>query len=174
MQVVRFSMKKLLALAAVAFVLGAVPVWADQGDAKDMTNFQVKTDVLPSCKFTAQNDVNFGSLDVYQFGAKLALGSITVLCTKSGSYSIELDNGVNPNGSGGRQMASGVAAIPYELYQDEQSTKVWKSGQDALGFVGTGLREEKVVYGVLSWTEDMLPNSPVGSYSDLITATVNF
>ena len=170
MQITRFSTKKLLALAAVLGVLGAMPVFA----GTDSSNFQVKTDVVPSCKFTVANDVDFGSLDVYGFGTKMAIGSVSVLCTKSGSYTSELDNGVNPTGSGGRQMASGAAVIPYELYQDEQSTKVWKSGQDALGFVGTGLREEKVVYGVLSWTEDMLPNSPVGSYSDLITATVNF
>jgi spore coat protein U-like protein len=71
-------------------------------------------------------------------------------------------------------MASGAAVIPYELYQDEQTTKIWKTGTDALAFVGSGLREEKIVYGVLTWTEDMLPSAPVGSYSDLVTATVNF
>ena len=171
----QLSMRKLLALVAIMFVLlGAGPVWADQADGKDTDNFQVKTDVLSSCKFTAQNDVNFGSLDVYEFGTKLAMGSISILCTKGGSYTVDLDNGVNPDGSGGRQMASGAAVIPYELYKDDQTTAVWKSGTDALAFVGTGLREEKIVYGVLSWTEDMLPNAPVGPYSDLITATVNF
>lgn len=170
MQITRFSTKKLLALAAVLGVLGAMPVFA----GTDSSNFQVKTDVVPSCKFTVANDVDFGSLDVYGFGTKMAIGSVSVLCTKSGSYTIELDNGVNPTGSGGRQMASGAAVIPYELYQDEQTTKIWKTGTDALAFVGSGLREEKIVYGVLTWTEDMLPSAPVGSYSDLVTATVNF
>lgn len=174
MQKTRPPMKKLLAplLLAVALAMaqGATPAFA--GTAQD--TFQVTASVVPSCRFTTAVDVNFGDLDVYGFGTKLANGSVSVLCTKAGSYTIELDNGVNPDGSGNRQMANGTAVLPYELYQDQATTKVWKSGNDALAFAGDGLIDAMTVYGVLVWTQDMLPNAPVGSYADTVTATVNY
>jgi spore coat protein U-like protein len=164
-------MKKRLAVALIAMLLGAGPAVA----GSDPEDFTVEVSVVPSCTITAALDIQFLPLDVYGFGNQLAQGKIIVLCTKSGSYSIELDAGVNPDLNGGRQMSDGgLSAIPYWLYQDAGTTQEWKTGVDALTFVGTGYREEKTVYAVLTWTEDMLPFAPVGSYSDLVTATVNF
>ena len=174
MQKPRSPMKKLripllVALAAV-LALGAVPAVA----GTDQNTFQVTASVVPSCRFTTSVDLDFGELDVYGFGTKLANGSVSVLCTKNGSYTIALDNGVTPDGSGNRQMANGTAVLPYEIYQDQATTSVWKDGANALAFTGDGLVDSQTVYGVLVWTQDMLPNAPVGSYQDTVTATVSY
>ena len=167
----RHSMKPLRALMALMSMLVAVPACADS----DPDDFQVTVSVVPSCKFIIAVDVAFGNLDVYGFGTKTAFGNLKVLCTKAGAYTIDLNDGLTPDLSGNRQMSDGgISVIPYELYRDENTTQVWKSGVDTLAFTGSGLREEKRIYGVLTWTEEMLPNAPVGNYADTVTATVNF
>lgn len=166
----REHMKKLLVLAVLALVLGAVPVFA-AGD-----NFQVEVNVVPSCVFTLTNDINFGNLDVTSFGTKTGLGSVTILCTSGQLYQVALDNGQQPDGSGGRQMSDGgIDVLPYELYQEAwPTTKIWKSGTDAMAYNATGNRDTFTVYGVLSWLESMLPTTPVGTYLDMVTATYSW
>jgi spore coat protein U-like protein len=134
-------MKKLLVLAVLALVLGAVPVFA-AGD-----NFQVEVNVVPSCVFTLTNDINFGNLDVTSFGTKTGLGSVTILCTSGQLYQVALDNGQQPDGSGGRQMSDGgIDVLPYELYQEAwPTTKIWKSGTDAMAYNATGNRDTSTV-----------------------------
>ncbi len=170
----RSFMKRLfpliLLVLALAFALGSVPAFA----ASDQDTFLVTASVVPSCRFTTTTDVNFGNLDVYGFGTKAANGSVSVLCTNGGSYTVELDNGVNYDTSGNRYMANGPASLAYELYQDEATTKIWKTGTDALAFTGDGTVNTKQVYGVLVWTQDMLPNAPVGAYQDTIGALVSY
>jgi spore coat protein U-like protein len=170
----RNPMKKLLALAIVGLGLGvgmaAVPVFAAQD------TFQVEVNVVPSCVFTLTNDIDFGNLDVTSFGTKTGLGSITILCTSGQLYQIALDDGLQPDGSGGRQMSDGgIDVLPYELYQEAwPTTKIWKAGADAMAYNATGNRDTFTVYGVLSWLEDMLPTTPVGTYLDTVTATYSW
>jgi spore coat protein U-like protein len=89
---------------------------------------------------------------------------------------VGLDTGLHAAG-GSRFMSNGTDSLQYELYSDSAGGTVWpNSGTNLVGFgpfgsiasQGTGLSH--TVYGRIFQAQDV----SVGSYSDTITATVNF
>ncbi len=170
-------MKKILAVAVALglFALAAGPALA----GTDTTTFQVTANVVPSCKFTAATAMNFGSLDVpkAQAGTPIAAqNTISVLCTAGGSYSIDLNYGANPDPSNNRRMTDGASHyLGYDIFVDQAATQRWTAGAgNNQAFSGDGLVDSFTAYGQLPWNVSLLPNSPVGSYIDTVTATVNY
>jgi len=171
-------MKKLLAIAGLIGIVGlaAAPAFADQADGKDTTTFDVKANVEASCKFTAASAIDFGNLNVYNFGTQEKTGSLTILCTAGPSYRVELDNGSNVDGSQRRMKKSGSANyLAYGLFSDAAHLVAWGAGAtDDVDFTGDGDSKILTVYGQMDWSEALLPEAPTGSYLDTITATVLF
>ena len=170
-------MKKLLAIVGLIAIAGlaTAPAFADQADGKDTTTFEVKANVESSCKFTIASPVDFGALNVYNFGTQQKEGSVTVLCTSGPNYNIELDLGANASGSQRQMKKNGSAHfLAYDLFQNAAHDVTWGSGTDAQSFLGDGTRQVLTVYGQMNWAEGLLASAPVGSYLDVVTATVNF
>jgi spore coat protein U-like protein len=121
------------------------------------------------------NPVAFGSYDpiVAQASASLdGAGSVVIACTKGAVTTVALDAGANSS-AGARRLAAGSSYINYQLYSDSNRSTAW--GSDAGSTVAPGAAPSKAartltVYGRITGGQDV----PAGSYTDTITATINF
>lgn len=155
--------------------VGAMFVMASIGLASastDTTTFNVKVTITSTCDIhtTAATDVNFGTVSSTGTSIDQA-GSLTANCTPGTTYTIALDNGVNAL-AGQRRMINGTTNyVAYNLYQDTARTTVWGStdGTSTYAGTGTGANQAIPVYGRIPSA-----NSPAGSYTDTVTATVTY
>jgi spore coat protein U-like protein len=101
-------------------------------------------------------------------------GSVTVSCTKGTAITIALDAGANHTFAVGttRAMKTGTSDyMSYELYTDEPGGTVWNDTTSVVSWTSTGKASHSfTVFGRVPQGQDVAP----GSYSDTITATVNF
>lgn len=141
----------------------------------DSTTMNVKIVITAACNISSTNatDVDFGSVASTMTDVLGTAGSLTANCTKNTPYRIALDNGAN-YGSGSRQMKTtalgGTDVVAYALYQDAGRNTDWGSTSttDYPG-VGNGANQIIPVYGKVPSA-----NFPVGTYTDLVTATITY
>jgi spore coat protein U-like protein len=120
--------------------------------------------------------VAFGAYDPVVANAATDLngtGTLTVACTKGASATIDLGVGGNLLG-GSRRMTSGTDFLNYALYKDAARTQVWGTGM-AGGTTLTYNSASKAstnltVYGKVPQAQDVT----VGSYTDVVVATINY
>ena len=102
-----------------------------------------------------------------------ATGMVTVACTKGATATIGLGLGSNASGST-RRMTDGTSNfLTYEVYQDSSRSTAWgNSGADSLSPSAAPSKSTRdfTVYGRIPSNQDV----PAGSYTDTVTATVNF
>jgi spore coat protein U-like protein len=163
---IRTLIRPLLVLAALAVA----------GPAAAAT-LQVSASVGQNCTITAL-PVLVGSYDpiVANDTAPVAnaSGTLTVRCTKGTSYWVTLDNGTNFDGAAplfpGRSMKHDTLAeyLNYELYTDAGRTAVWNTSTAATA--GSRAPILLTVYARVPGGQDV----PEGTYTDTVTATVNF
>jgi spore coat protein U domain-containing protein, fimbrial subunit CupE1/2/3/6 len=139
------------------------------------TTFNVKLAITATCTINspAATDVDFLSHPSSDVNLTAA-GTLNVNCTNGSAYTIALDDGSNAGGGGvtARKMKSGATnTVPYQLYSNSARTTVWGSttGTNTVGGTGTGAVQALSVYGGVASA-----NFPVGSYTDLVTATVTY
>jgi spore coat protein U-like protein len=99
-------------------------------------------------------------------------GSVTITCTKGSAATIGLGLGSNALVSQMR-MANGTNFLNYALYQDAGRITLWgNSGAGLLSPVAAPSKAPRTftVYGRIPAGQDL----PAGTYSDTVTATVNF
>ncbi|MGR9046029.1 MAG: Csu type fimbrial protein [Gammaproteobacteria bacterium] len=123
--------------------------------------------------------VSFGVYDVFSPVANDSAGNIHVSCSDlllvGVSYEILLSTGGGSYAS--RSMASGIHTLGYNLYTDINRTTVWGDGS-----AGTAKVTGSFLLGIFSQNRDhpvygRIPaqqNGYVGSYSDIITVTINY
>jgi spore coat protein U-like protein len=100
-------------------------------------------------------------------------GSVTITCTKGSTPTVGMNTGSNADGSTRRLADSSSNFIAYELFSDSQRSTVWGNSGTALFTPATTPSKDArqyTVYGRIAGGQDV----PAGSYSDSITATVNF
>jgi spore coat protein U domain-containing protein, fimbrial subunit CupE1/2/3/6 len=120
--------------------------------------------------------VAFGSYDPVVANASANLdgtGSLTVACTKGAATTFGLDLGSNASGSTRRLTDGASNYLTYQFYQDSGRSTVWgNSGADLYTPAAAPSKAARVftVYGRVPSNQDV----PAGSYSDTVTATVNF
>jgi spore coat protein U-like protein len=157
--------------AAVACVLGAWGVHAATATA----TLSVSVTVAANCTVTT-SALNFGSYDPVVANASSPLngtGTVSVACTKGAAPTIGLNLGSNVSGST-RRLADGSGNfLDYEIYSDSTRLVVWTN--TGAGLVAPGPAPGKgarnlTAYGQVPGNQDV----PPGSYSDTVTATVNF
>ena len=146
--------------------------------ASKSTTFNVSSSVSANCTISA-TDLNFGAYDPVVANKTTPLDvntTVTVLCTKgSTGVTVGLDLGTHA-AAGSRFMSNGTDSLQYELYSDSAGGTVWGNAGAGLvawpvfGPMGAGLGTPHTVFGRVPAGQDV----SVGSYSDLITATVNF
>jgi spore coat protein U-like protein len=139
--------------------------------ATDSTTFQVQAEVVASCVFpAATTPVDFGVLD-NTLGNISQTGSITVKCTNNTAAKIGLDNGLHAVAGQRKIKDAGTNVIDYALWQDAAHTVAWANADpNRLSWTATGSNEVKTVYSVLNYNTAV----PIGTYTDTVTATVEF
>ena len=103
---------------------------------------------------------------------RIRVGAVSIACTKGAVTTVGLDAGTNAT-AGTRRLATSGNFLTYELYQDSNHSTVWGNSGAALYNSGTApSRAARTfqVYGRLLAGQDV----PAGSYTDTITAVVNF
>ena len=135
--------------------------------------FQVSANVTADCSI-AVSDLSFGQYDpLGQNGTQgvNAAAGVSMLCTRDARATIVIDSGRNPVGST-RGLSSGAQVVAYQIYRDAGRTQVWGSGANALQFVSAGVQnaQQFVVYANIPPGQEVAS----GSYSDVVTATVDF
>ena len=135
----------------------------------------------PGCMISATL-VAFGNYDAFATLPTDSMGTITYRCTglgNAGTVTISLDAGTWSPTSAQRQMASisalGQNLLPYNLYTDPARTQLWgDQGNNAQQYgpvhPPNGRSVAVPVYGRIQPHQDVA----AGSYSDVITATINF
>jgi len=161
--------------AAVLFVvvfLATAPAFA----ATATSNFTVTASVANNCTIST-TAIAFGAYDPIVTHASTPLdatGSVTITCTKGATTTIGLGPGANaPGTSTTRAMVAGGNKLDYEIYQETGRTTVW--GTSGAGLLTPAAAPDKsprafTTYGRIPAGQDV----PSGSYSDTVTATVNF
>lgn len=138
--------------------------------------FNVRITITAACDITttAPTDVNFGTQPSTATNVDNQ-GALNVNCTPASAYSISLDNGQNGTDVNSRKMKNGTVLVPYQLYRlaTRTSADIWGSTTGAGGNVftgiGTGTVQTLPVFGRVPST-----NFAVGSYADVITATITY
>lgn len=121
-----------------------------------------------TCSLSVQG-VSFGSYDTFSNAALDSTGDIGVSCDVSTPYTIALSPGGGSYAL--RVMSSGAHTLNYNLYTDATRTTVWGDGTGGTATVGgSAASANYTVYGRISASQ----NAYVGSYSDIITVTLNF
>ncbi|MFL5311273.1 MAG: spore coat U domain-containing protein [Myxococcales bacterium] len=165
----------LLSACACAFAAGGAIA------ATATTTFTVTASVAANCTITA-TAINFPAYDPVFANATTAAattGTVSISCTKGLGPSIGLSAGSNPGAVAGvtRAMANGTNRLGYELFQPAAAPgngAVWTDigGANALnaGVSTSKASRSFTVQAQIPPGQDVA----VGSYSDTVTATVNF
>jgi len=115
--------------------------------------------------------LNFGNYDVFSALNDDITATINVDCPSGTPYSIWLSSGSGTFSS--RTLTSGGNILAYNLYLDPTRLTIWGDGSAGTGTfsgTGTGSNVPTPVYGRISAGQ----NAWVGTYTDVVTITVNF
>lgn len=165
--------------ARIALVFGGLMLGVS-GPAIAQTataNLNVTATVQNKCTVTT-TAVSFGVYDPIVDHASTPLdgtGAVIVACTK-GAAGTRIDLGLGAHASGSiRGMQAGAEVLTYELYSNAGRTTVWGSGAGVGGGVSPTPAPSSAartfdVYGRVAAGQDV----GVGSYSDVVVATINF
>jgi spore coat protein U-like protein len=172
---------KIVGLAVGLFlgVMSASPVRQAQA-ATATSSFTVTTTVVASCTI-ATGGITFGNYDPIVANNTTpadANGTVTVACTNGTAATIGLSQGSFPTMAStavapARQMGTGALRVPYGLYTDAARTTVWGDVGTlaAVTYNSTGMAASTTnIYGRIAAGLDVA----VGSYTDTVTATIQF
>jgi spore coat protein U-like protein len=171
---IRFKQGVLKSTLVAAIALGSATL-AVNGYATDATsNLAVSATVVATCTI-ATSAVSFGTYNP-QSGSYLdGAGKVTTTCTVGSTPTITLGQGTYANtGSTAtlplRRMkeAGSNNYLSYQLYSDTGRSTVW--GDTGVATTPTGAAQDTSVYGRISAQTE----TPIGSYSDTVVATVSF
>lgn len=129
------------------------------------------------CSFVSTVGVNFGAYNVFNTVPNDSTGSITYTCTSlrpRDRITISLSQGSAATYFP-REMRKGAELLPYNLYLDAARVSVWGDGTSGTSRYGPLTPPLDVpitvtIYGRIPAGQDV----SVGSYTDTITATINF
>ncbi|MEO6152452.1 MAG: spore coat U domain-containing protein [Croceibacterium sp.] len=117
--------KNALMVLAGAFALIASPC---AGKGRATNQFQVTANVISGCTVAATPMVFFvpvpANVDVS------STATLTLKCSPNVAYAIDLDAGLNPQGTTNRRVANAAktAFLTYDIYKDPPHSQVWGRG----------------------------------------------
>lgn len=133
------------------------------------TSFTLTAVIASSCSITA-NPLAFGSYS----GALLnATTTLSVTCTSGTAYNVGLSAGTASSATVTTRAMTGPssALLNYSLFSDSGRTINWGNSTGSwVGGTGTGAAQTLTVYGQIPAGQYPIP----GTYTDTITATVNY
>ena len=161
--------------AAALLLLGTAAVAPDASAATATSQFTVTGNVVANCTISTTG-INF-TYDPVAANASsnaLATGTVTIACTKGSSPSIGLDNGLYAGlgSAGARAMRLGATAnyLGYNIYWPGTTTQ-WTN---AAPFVPSAPVSKAARTFNMDGAAIAGQDVAVGSYTDTVTATVNF
>lgn len=135
--------------------------------------FHVTATVLNNCAVSA-GDLAFGSYSASSASPATATSTIQVTCTTSLPYTVALDGGTSAGNVAARTMSDGAAhTLGYGLYTSGAYATLWgdgTGGTSTMAGTGSGTAQSLTVYGRIPAAQFVA----AGSYSDLVTVTVNY
>ncbi|HVP17420.1 MAG TPA: spore coat protein U domain-containing protein [Spirochaetia bacterium] len=166
-------MKKLI-LAALFVLLASALSFATNTTA----TLNVTATLLPTVSVQTTN-LDFGDWLIGD-SQHSATATITVTATNGTDYKIGLDAGTHFSG-GFRNVQNGTDMVPYFIYSDTSNTEWGDNGLvggtysagNPVSEKGSGSAQLYTAYGVLR-TDLASATSSIGSYTDLVTVTVNY
>lgn len=166
-------MKKIL-LTIMACLAGfATSAFASTPTTFSLTTMQVTATVLPIIQVSATT-INFGN--VIAGDTSIVIASVLITAPSGSTYSsIDLDRGLNLEGSIRRMAGPNLEYLKYEVFQDSAMQVPWGDGtfgpaSRIVAGVGTGYTQQYDVYAKLTTTRDTL----AGDYTDTIVVQVNY
>jgi spore coat protein U-like protein len=139
----------------------------------ESSDLQVSAEVVSNCTIST-TDLNFGVYDPIGVNAEAPLnsaGEVIIQCTLGSEVTVALDNGQHSEvlgdggGSATRHMASSVeTTMQYGLYGDKDHQIVWGATPES------NVSMTLTVHGSIPAGQ----NPAIGSYTDVVTATVEF
>lgn len=138
-------------------------------------NLNVSATVANNCTISTA-PLAFGAYDPVVTNASTnldATGTVTVACTKGATATIGLGLGSNATGNTRRMTDGSSNYLSYEMYQDSARSTHWgNSGAELLSPAAAPSKSTRdfTVYGRVPSNQDV----PAGSYTDTVTAVVNF
>jgi spore coat protein U-like protein len=163
--------KLFLLLASIsALVIGSA---SNVLAATATSTFKVQTTVKKNCTIGTV-DITFPDYDPLTGAAvDTAAGAVTITCTQNATTTIGLNFGSNTP-SGPATMSDGAShSLQYALYKDAPGGALW--GNNGLGLFTPAAAPSKAprtfpIYGRIDANQE----APAGTYTDTVTATVNF
>lgn len=138
-------------IVALALMLVPQPSWA-----------------APRCSVNVQS-VNFGAYDPFSNSPHDITAVVSVSCTAVIPFQISLSRGGRSYGQ--RGLAKGSSTLRYNLYTSVTHATVWGDETSGTGKKGGNvLKGNFTVYGRIPARQ----NVSVGTYSDVITVTVDY
>jgi len=130
--------------------------------------------VINNCKITT-SDLTFTSYDPLAASDVTGTGTVTIACTKGASPTVALSVGANPTHATGttRAFNNGTSYLSYEIYKDSNYATVWGDAGSAVLTAGAAPDKNGrsfTAYAKIPAGQDIV----AGTYSDGMTATVNF
>lgn len=162
-------------VVATSLMLAAVAMETRLSAGSASATLSISASVVNNCTIST-GALAFGSYDpvVANTSANLdATGTITVACTKGAATTIGLNLGANASGSARRLTDGASNYLTYEMYQDSSRATVWGNSGAALltpAAAPSKAARNFTAYGRIPANQDV----PAGSYSDTVTAIVNF
>ena len=146
------------------------------GASPQTTNLAVSATVIAKCTVTSPTPLNFGAYDPVVTNNTAALdvapSALSVSCTRGApGVTVTLDLGIHAVGST-RYMSDGAGhSLQYEIYTTSGRTVVWNTS-NSVSYSPTSMAAATLpVYGRVPGGQDAYT---AVSYSDTVTATVNF
>jgi spore coat protein U-like protein len=128
-----------------------------------------------ACRFKSISDISFGAYDVFSALPNTSgVGSLTISCSGGGEHSnfdVTLSTGQS-NSYAYRIMKNGPNSLNYNLYTNAARTVVWGNGTGSSSVMSASRNGTTLlsVFGLIPDGQDVA----FGTYTDSITATVNF
>jgi len=129
------------------------------------------------CQWRGTSPVSFGNYDVFSGTPNDANGSVTLRCNAVNGELVTID--LSAGGSGTyfprRMTGAGVETLDYNLYRDAARTQIWGNATGGTLRYGPTVPQSNTnvlipIYGRIPAGQD----KSAGSYTDTITATVNY
>ncbi len=137
------------------------------------TNLLNLSPVLSQCTISVSS-VNFYTYNVFSNFPNSSTGIINYNCSAVSpvptSISIDLTPG-NAATYHPRQLSNGYDVLNYNLYLDAAGQSIWGNGTTgSQHYISSALSKTIYIYGIIPARQ----NAKIGTYTDAITATINF
>jgi spore coat protein U-like protein len=161
----------MIALLLASTLAAAVPALGDSIGAR----MDVSATVTTNCRLVVP-PLTFGTYDplaAHSVQAADASVDVQVSCTRNTTASISFDFGLHATTGNARGMnGPGAEMLQYQIYRDAGHTQIWAQGSDAFRLTTHGVSspDQLTVFGRIPPRQEVEP----GSYTDVLTATVDF